>query len=43
MSDIKITVNVDEYLALKKSMMPIVKGMGMMNLFKDVRGAMKAL
>ena len=28
---------------MKKSMMPIVKGMGMMNLFKDVRGAMKAL
>ena len=28
---------------MKKSMMPIVKGVGMMNLFKDVRGAMKAL
>ncbi|MEG0375730.1 MAG: FAD-dependent oxidoreductase [Raoultibacter sp.] len=28
---------------MKKSMMPIVKQVGMMNLFKDVRGAMKAL
>ena len=28
---------------MRKQMMPIVKGMGMMNLFKDVRGAMKAL
>lgn len=28
---------------MKKSMMPIVKQVGMMNLLKDVRGAMKAL
>ena len=28
---------------MKKSMMPIVKGVGFMNLFKDVKGAMKAL
>ncbi len=28
---------------MKKQMMPIVKGIGFMNLFKDVRGAMKAL
>ncbi|MDO4590648.1 MAG: FAD-dependent oxidoreductase [Slackia sp.] len=28
---------------MKKSMLPIVKKMGFMNLFKDVRGAMKAL
>ena len=28
---------------MKKSMMPIVKGAGFMNLFKDVKGAMKAL
>ena len=28
---------------MKKTMMPIVKQVGMMNLFKDVRGAMKAL
>lgn len=28
---------------MKKTMMPIVKSMGFMNLFKDVRGAMKAL
>ena len=28
---------------MKKTMMPIVKGVGFMNLFKDVRGAMKAL
>lgn len=28
---------------MKKTMMPIIKGVGFMNLFKDVRGAMKAL
>ena len=28
---------------MKKSMMPIVKQLGIMNLLKDVRGAMKAL
>ena len=28
---------------MKKSMMPSVKGVGFMNLFKDVKGAMKAL
>ncbi len=28
---------------MKQTMMPIVKGVGFMNLFKDVRGAMKAL
>ncbi len=28
---------------MKKTMMPIVKQMGFMNLFKDVKGAMKAL
>ena len=28
---------------MKKTMMPIVKQVGMMNLLKDVRGAMKAL
>lgn len=28
---------------VKKTMMPIVKNMGFMNLFKDVKGAMKAL
>ena len=30
-------------MPMKKSMLPIVKKMGLMNLFKDVRGAMKAL
>ncbi|MEG1512249.1 MAG: FAD-dependent oxidoreductase, partial [Raoultibacter sp.] len=28
---------------LKKSLMPIVKSVGMLNIFKDVRGGMKAL
>ncbi|MEG1750357.1 MAG: FAD-dependent oxidoreductase [Raoultibacter sp.] len=36
-------VDGDPVKPLKKSVMPIVKKVGMMNIFKDVRGGMKAL
>ena len=36
-------VNGEPVKPLKKSMMPIVKKVGVMNLLKDVRGGMKAL